>query len=55
MKTFTFKLTFTCPYLLDVQTITKQYKAIDKQVAISGMNDYCNTNKNMLNATCKLI
>lgn len=55
MKTFIFKLTFTCPYLLEVKTITKQYKAVNQQTAVSGMKDYCNTNKNMLNATCELI
>lgn len=55
MKTFIFKLTFTCPYLLEVKTITKQYKAVDSQTAVNGMIDYCNTNKNMLNAVSELI
>lgn len=55
MKTFNFEITFTCPYLSEVKTIIKQYKTADKQSAIAGMIDYCNTNKNMINATSELL
>ncbi len=55
MKTFLFKLNFTCPYQNIEITKDKEYKAKDKQTALKGIQDYCNTNKNMLDCGFKLI
>ena len=55
MKTFLFELNFTCPHQKINVTKGKGYKAQDKQTALKGMQDYCDTNKNMLDCTFKFI
>lgn len=55
MKTFLFELNFICPYQKIKTTKDKEYKAQDKQTALKGIQDYCNTNKNMLDCTFKFI
>ena len=55
MKTFVFKLTFTCPYTMENRSRLDEYRAQDKQTAVKGMIAYCSHNKNMLNATSELI
>lgn len=55
MKTFLFELNFICPYQLTEVIKNKEYKAQDKQTALKGMQEYCNTNKNMLDCTFKFI
>jgi len=55
MKTFLFELNFTCPYTNEKRSRVDEYKAQSKTLAIKGMTQYCEHNKNMLNATSKLI
>ena len=55
MKTFLFELNFTCPYQVIKISKNKEYKTQDKQTALKGIQDYCNTNKNMLDCTFKFI
>tara|TARA_X000001382_G_C3160089_1_gene175922 strand:- start:1024 stop:1200 length:177 start_codon:yes stop_codon:yes gene_type:complete len=55
MKTFLFELNFTCPYTMEQRSRKDEYTAKDKQTALKGIQDYCNTNKNRLDCTFKLI
>ncbi len=55
MKTFLFELNFTCPYTMEQRSRTDEYRAKDKQTAFKGIQEYCNTNKNMLACTFKFI
>lgn len=55
LNTYTFKLNFTCPYTNEKRSRIDEYKATNTQQAIKGMAQYCDHNKNMFNATSKLI
>jgi len=56
MKTFIFNTSFTCPYSGEFKTQNNlEYRAKDKQTALDGMKDYCNSNKNRLNCKAVLV
>lgn len=56
MKTFIFNTSFTCTYTNEFKTQNNlEYRAKDKQTALQGIKDYCNTNKNRLNCKAVLV
>ena len=55
MLTFIFDICFTCTNTNTIKVMNKTYKALNKKLAYTGINQYCRDNKTMANFTVNLL